>query len=66
LTPHATLAALQDSEQFTKLMVLQEELKTMPMGAVWEEFCARQGVEANEGWFDAVAAYENDVLLKRV
>jgi len=66
LTPHATLAALQDSEQFTKLMVLQEELKTMPMGAVWEEFCARQGVEAGEAWFDAVEAYENDVLLKRV
>jgi len=66
LTPHATLAALQDSEQFTKLMVLQEELKTMPMGAVWEEFCARQGVEAGEAWFDAVEAYENDVLLQRV
>ncbi len=66
LTPHATLANLQDREQFTKLMVLQEELKTMPMGAVWEEFCARQGVEANETWFDAVEAYENDVLAKRV
>ncbi|MBQ4065503.1 MAG: L-rhamnose isomerase, partial [Clostridia bacterium] len=66
LTPHATLAALQDSEQFTKLMVLQEELKMMPMGAVWDEFCARQGVEANESWFDAVTAYENDVLSKRV
>ncbi|MBE6621407.1 MAG: L-rhamnose isomerase [Ruminococcaceae bacterium] len=66
LTPHATLTALQDSQQFTKLMVLQEELKTMPMGAVWEEFCARQGVVAGEGWFDTVTAYENDVLLKRV
>ncbi len=66
LTPHATLAALQDSEQFTKLMVLQEELKMMPMGAVWDEFCARQGVEANESWFDAVTAYENEVLSKRV
>ena len=66
LTPHATLAALQDSEQFTKLMVLQEELKTMPMGAVWDEFCARQGVEAGAAWFDAVTDYENDVLVKRV
>ncbi len=65
-TPHATLAALQDSEQFTKLMVLQEELKTMPMGAVWDEFCARQGVEAGAAWFDAVTDYENDVLVKRV
>ena len=66
LTPHAELAKLQDAEEFTKLMVLQEELKTMPMGAVWEEFCAREGVVANEGYFDAIEAYEKDVLLKRV
>ena len=66
LTPHADLAKLQDAEAFTKLMVLQEELKTMPMGAVWDEFCAREGVVAHEEYFDAIDAYEKDVLLKRV
>ena len=54
LTPHETLTALQNSEQFTKLMVLQEELKTMPMGAVWDEFCRRSGAVSTEAWFDEV------------
>ena len=65
LTPHATLAALQDSEQFTKLMVLQEELKMMPVGDVWNEFCARNGVVGDASWFDAVREYENTVLKNR-
>ncbi len=66
LTPHKSFAELQDSEQFTKLMVLQEELKTMPMGAVWDEFCRRAGIEASEKWFDEIEDYEKNVLSKRV
>ena len=66
LTPHAMLTALQNEGNNTKLMVLQEELKMLPMGAVWEEFCARHGVEASENWFAEVEAYEKEVLSKRV
>jgi L-rhamnose isomerase len=47
-------------------MMRQEELKFYPVGDVWEEFCARNGVIGNETWFDAVKNYENEVLLKRV
>ena len=65
LTPWDTLKALQDSEQFTALMVKQEELKTYPMGEVWAEYCRRSGVEPTEKWFDTVKAYEKDVLAKR-
>ena len=65
LTPWDKLRGLQDSGDTTRLMMQQEELKTYPMGAVWEEFCARQGVPAGEAWFDAVVQYENDVLSKR-
>lgn len=66
LTPHKTLTELQNKGEFTKLMVLQEELKMLPMGAVWDEFCARNGVSADESWFDEVEKYEKEVLLKRV
>ena len=66
LTPHKTLTELQNKGEMTKLMVLQEELKTLPMGAVWDEFCARNGVEPSEKWFDEVEKYEKEVLLKRV
>ncbi len=65
LTPHGMLAELQNSQQLTKLLVLQEELKMLPAGAVWDEFCARNGVVSDESWFNEVEKYENEVLAKR-
>jgi L-rhamnose isomerase len=65
LEPAATLKALQDGEQFTEQLVLQEELKTYPLAAVWEEFCARAKLPANECWMKDVLEYERDVLSKR-
>ena len=43
---------------------MQEEVKTLPLGAVWSEYLARQGV-ADFGWVDAILAYEKEVLVKR-
>ena len=63
LMPHAALRALQDEANGTKLMVMQEELKTMPFGDVWNEYLRRCGVSAD--YYTEVAAYERDVLSKR-
>jgi L-rhamnose isomerase len=65
LTPNAALKELQNSGRMTELLALQEEYKTYPVGAVWEEFCERCGVPADEAWISDVLAYENDVLSKR-
>ena len=65
LEPKETLKALQDGAQFTEQLVLQEELKTYPMGAVWQEFCDRAGLPANETWMADVLKYERDVLSLR-
>ena len=65
LTPHKTLAELQDSSRFTELLAAQEELKTMPFADVWEEYCSRQGVIADRTWLDEVRKYESEVLSKR-
>ena len=65
LMPHEKLRTLQQEERFTELMALQEALKTMPMGVIWEEYCARQGVPADDAWIDTVLTYEKEVLLKR-
>ena len=65
LTPWNEMQALQDNEQFTELMVMSEELKTLPMGEVWEEFCNRCGVPADEQWLAEVKKYEAEVLSKR-
>ncbi len=65
LQPVGELKGLQDSGNFTKLMAAQEELKTAPFGAIWDEYCRRQNVPADGEWFPAVEAYEKDILAKR-
>lgn len=64
LMPHDRLKGLQDSGDFSRLMVEQEELKTLPFGAVWEEYLARQGVKGAD-WYEDVLKYEQNVLSKR-
>ena len=63
LQPNAKLKALQDNNEFTELMVLSEELKTAPMGDVWNEYLSREGVEIN--YIEAVKKYEKEVLVNR-
>ena len=65
LQPHAALKALQDGEQYTDLLVMSEELKSYPECIVWEEFCNRCGVPADESWFTEVKKYEETVLAAR-
>jgi len=64
LIPHGELKALQDAGNFSKLMVMQEELKTLPFGAVWDEYLARQKVPGSD-WYKQVEKYEETELKKR-
>ena len=63
VTPDMT--ELQDSENFTELMVRQEEMKTMPFGEIWTEYCRVCGAPADGEWFATVKKYEAEVLSKR-
>lgn len=63
LQPNAQMQELQEQGDFTTLLVLQEELKTAPFGAVWAEFLQREGVAAD--YLTEIRAYEKDVLSKR-
>jgi len=66
LQPNARLRALQDSGNFTKQMMVTEETKTLPFGDVWEEYCRRQNVPADdEEWFGEITKYEKEVLSAR-
>ena len=59
------LKAAQDQSNWTKVMVMNEEYKTLPFGDIWAEYCARQGVPADESWFQTVLDYEEAVLSQR-
>ena len=65
LEPRETLKNLQDSDNHTKLMVMQEELKTMPFGDVWDAYCRRCGKPADGQWFEEIEEYEAQVLSAR-
>ena len=64
LQPNDTLKAMQDAANFTEQMVLQEEMKTLPYGDVWEEYIARNKF-AGADWFETVREYECKVLKDR-
>ena len=65
LTPNETLKELQDSGETTRLMVMQEEMKTLPFGDIWTEYCRQWGVAADESWLDNVFKYEKEILKVR-
>ena len=65
LQPVDELKKLQDEGNFTKLLVMQEELKTMPFGDIWDHYCAVCGKPSDGKWYADVEAYENAVLKNR-
>lgn len=65
LQPNETLAALQEERNFTKLMMMQEELKSYPFGDIWDYFCESSGVPVQENWYEEVLDYEKQVLSQR-
>jgi L-rhamnose isomerase len=50
----------------TARLALQEEAKTLPLGAVWDYYCDQKEVPVAEAWLPELKRYERDVLLKRV
>ena len=65
LQPQEMLTKLQNEGNFTKLMVMKEELKTMPFGEVWDAYCDSCQKPRDGAWFEQVEAYENTVLKFR-
>lgn len=64
-TPNDELAAMQRDRKYTELMVAQEQMRLMPLGAVWNEYCERCGVPGEHEWFEDVREYERTVLSAR-
>lgn len=60
-----TLKEMQNKGNFTKLMVMSEEVKTLPFGEVWNEYCRQCGKPLDGEWFTIIEDYEKEELLKR-
>ncbi|MCF0260560.1 MAG: L-rhamnose isomerase, partial [Erysipelotrichaceae bacterium] len=59
------LQKMQDRNEFTRILALQENLKTMPFGDIWNEYCRRNGVPSDLEWFAEAEKYEEKVLKER-
>ena len=64
-SPNAELAECQENADFTGMLALTEEVKTLPFGEIWDEYCAKCGAPVGKAWLDEVKKYESEVLSKR-
>ena len=65
LLPTAEMKTAQDNSDFTRMLALSEESKTMPFDAVWNEYCERCGSPVGMDWYESVMKYEREELSKR-
>ena len=50
---------------YTTRLGLMEDMKLLPLGAVWDYYCLKMGAPVGEAWLAEVKAYEKAVLSKR-
>lgn len=63
LTPWSEMKKLQDACDFTHLLELEERVKDLPFGDIWNEYLAREGMP--EEIMPTIDEYEKNVLRKR-
>lgn len=65
LEPNEILMDIERRGDTTYRMALTEELKNMPINAVWDYYCEKCGAPVGMDWYEEVKKYERDVLLSR-
>lgn len=65
LEPVETMREIEVSGDYSGRLALQEALKIMPSGAVWDFYCLRQGVPVGNGFMGEIRAYEQRELARR-
>ncbi len=65
LEPTDQLRNYELTGDFTSRLAMLEELKTLPLGAVWDYYCLQSGVPVGAEWLAKVKDYEAKVLSKR-
>ena len=66
LEPFDMLKEYEVSGDYSSRLALQEELKAMPAGAVWDYYCLKQTVPVGMSFMETIRDYEKRELSKRV
>ncbi|QDU33016.1 L-rhamnose isomerase [Poriferisphaera corsica] len=65
LEPVTLLKNYEDQADYTNRLALLEEIKMLPLGAIWDYYCLKYDVPTRNDWMLEVKQYEHDVLSKR-
>ncbi len=65
LEPHTQLLKYEEEGNYFARLALNEELKTLPFGTVWQEYCTINNVPADTEIIQAVMEYEKEITSKR-
>jgi len=65
LEPTHHMQTLEQQGDFTARLILQEALKSMPFGAVWDQYCLINNVPSDRELIEPIRAYEKSVLSQR-
>jgi L-rhamnose isomerase len=66
LEPLERLKAFEEKGDYFARLALLEEMKSMPFGAVWDQYCLRRDVPVGHSYLDEIKSYEQHVLSGRV
>ncbi len=65
LEPSARLRELEARGDMASKLAVLEELKTLPLGAVWDQYCHAAGAPVGPAWLNAMHDYEEAVQRPR-
>jgi L-rhamnose isomerase len=65
IEPIGRLRECETAADYTARLALQEEIKGLPWGAVWDHYCTTAGVVVGRQWLEDLKEYETAVLSAR-
>ncbi len=65
LEPRERLLEAENRGDYFSRLALLEELKTMPLGAVWDHFCLMMDVPPGQEYIKEIIKYDTDISRKR-
>lgn len=63
--PYKQYSNLQDSADFTKILIDTEKLKMLPFGLVWDKYCEYTNIPSDENIYSLISDYEERILKER-
>ncbi|MGN1451104.1 MAG: L-rhamnose isomerase, partial [Eubacteriales bacterium] len=65
LEPVETLKKFELDGDNTSVLAVNEELKALPWGIVWDMLCERSGKPTGREWIEDAKRYEAEITSKR-